>query len=50
MNELHNKYKAAKEQAKQLMKSGNISAHIAQLVLVQQLKLQLINSTISPGR
>jgi hypothetical protein len=50
MNELHEKYTEAKNIAINFMKTGRISAHIAQLVLVQELKLQLINKTISPGK
>lgn len=50
MNDLHEKYIAAKAKAKNLLTNGKISAHIAQLLLVQELKLQLINNTISPGK
>jgi len=48
MKDLREKYIKAKTKAKELMKAGNISGHIAQLARVQQLQLQLINYSLNP--
>lgn len=50
MKELQSEYRAAKEKARGLMQRGNISGHIAALVRVQELHLQLINMALTPGK
>ena len=50
MKELKKKYQEAKAKAKKLMSDGRLSEYIAQLVTVEQLKLQLINATITESR
>ena len=47
MKELKKKYQSAKAKAKNLMEAGRISEYIAQLVTVQDLRLQLMNITVS---
>lgn len=47
MKELKKRYQEAKQKAIKLMSNGNISEYIAQLVMVEELKLQLINASIS---
>ncbi|NND94880.1 MAG: hypothetical protein HKN45_08440 [Flavobacteriales bacterium] len=50
MKELKKKYQEAKARAKQLMSDGRLSEYIAQLVTVEQLKLQLMNVTVTNHR
>ncbi|NNC84318.1 MAG: hypothetical protein HKN79_12140 [Flavobacteriales bacterium] len=50
MKELKKKYQEAKAKAIDLMSDGRLSEYIAQLVTVEQLKLQLINATITESR
>ncbi len=47
MKELKRKYQEAKTKAIKLMRDGRISEYIAQLVTVEQLKLQLMNVTVT---
>jgi glutaminase len=47
MKELKRKYQEAKAKAKKLMSDGRLSEYIAQLVTVEQLKLQLMNVSVS---
>jgi len=47
MKDLKKKYQEAKKKAIQLMSSGRISEYIAQLVQVEQLKLQLLNASLN---
>ena len=47
MKELKKKYQEARAKAKQLMNDGRLSEYIAQLVTVEQLKLQLMNVTVA---
>lgn len=42
MKELKNKYTALKTQAMELMQIGNISAYLAKLQEVQDLRLQIV--------
>jgi len=50
MKELKEKYLNAKQQAKKLMKTGNVSGYIAQLAQVQDLQMQLFNFALNPTR
>ena len=42
MKELKNKYTAMKMQAKELMQRGNISAYLAKLHEIQDIKMQIV--------
>jgi glutaminase len=50
MIDLKKKYTEAKSRAKELMTTGRLTEYIAQLVTVEQLKLQIINATVTQGR
>lgn len=50
MKELKRKYQEAKTKAINLMRDGRISEYIAQLVTVEQLKLQMMNVTVTNHR
>jgi len=47
MNELKNKYTAMKQQAVEMMQSGNVNAYLAKLVTLNDIRLQMIQ--ISAG-
>lgn len=47
MKDLKKKYMKAKAKAKKLMSDGRLSEYIAQLVMVEELKLQLMNVTVT---
>jgi hypothetical protein len=42
MNELRNKYYALKQQAVEMMQSGNVNAYLAKLVAIDDVKMQMI--------
>lgn len=42
MNELKHKYTAMKQQAVEMMQSGNVSAYLAKLVALHDLRMQMI--------
>ncbi|MCC6601522.1 MAG: hypothetical protein IT223_12760 [Crocinitomicaceae bacterium] len=45
MNELKNKYIAMKQQSIEMMQSGNISAYLAKLVAIHDVRIQMIQLT-----
>lgn len=45
MNEMKLKYTAMKQQAIEMMQSGNINAYLAKLVALQDVRLQMIQMT-----
>lgn len=47
MNELKNKYTAMKQQAVEMMQSGNVNAYLARLVTLNDIRMQMIQ--ISAG-
>jgi len=50
MKELRKKYMKAKRQAMKLMQDGNITEYVAHLVMVQDLRLQLLNTAVTQPR
>jgi hypothetical protein len=47
MNELKNKYFAMKQQAIENMQNGNVNAYLAKLLVLDDLKMQMIQMTAS---
>ena len=44
MNELTNKYTAMRQQAVELMQNGNVNAYLAKLVVLNDLRFQIMNT------
>ena len=52
MIDLKKQYQKAKSKAVKLMRAGRVSEYVAQLVTVQELRLQILNAAMNsyPGR